>query len=351
MKINVAIIGVGNCAKSLIEGIAFYNENKSEKIGLMHPAIGGYLPSDLNIVAAFDIDDRKVGKKLHESINSGPNKTMKISDPLRYDFLVQRGPTCDSLIPELRNYFIHESKEPPVDVAKALKDANAEIAINYLPTGSVKATYAYAEAALSANCSFINCMPTPIAKNEEWRTRFFEKGLALLGDDIKSQCGATIVNRSLLSLLKMRGIRITKSEQINYGGNADHFNLHYRPQAKEESKEDALNSVLGPDDAKPSARMIYTEKNYDHKQATIKIEGKIFGQVPVSIGLTLEDEDSPNSAGVVVDAVRAVKLLAERKKVEQSLKICAFLMKSPPVQYSDSQAYAEFNKALELPVE
>lgn len=345
-KINIAIVGVGNCARSFVEGTAFYTENPSDKVGLMHPVIGGYRPADINIVAAFDIDERKVGKKLHEAIYAVPNRTVKIADPLASSAVVQRGPTHDSVIAEMREHFIHESKEPPVDVAEALRASGAEIAVNYLPTGSDKATYAYAEAALAAGCSFVNCMPTPVAKDQSWRKRFEDKGLVLMGDDIKSQLGATILNRVLLSLLKMRGVKVTKSEQVNYGGNADHFNLHYRPEAKEASKEDALSSVLGEEDAKPSARMIYTEKNYDHKQAKIKITGEIWGHIPISIDLTLEDEDSPNSAGVVIDAVRAAKTLVDKGQQAKAGEACSFLMKSPPVQLSDAEALSKFRQIL-----
>jgi myo-inositol-1-phosphate synthase len=347
MPIRVAIVGVGNCAKSLVEGIGFYTQNPAESVGLMHPHIGRFLPSDITFVAAFDIDARKVGKPLHKAINAKPNKTMKIGSSLKYPTIVQRGPTYDSVIPQLREYFIYESKSPAIDLVKALQQSKVQIVVNYLPTGSDKATYAYAEAALNANCSFINCMPTPIAKDPKWRKRFEDKGLVLLGDDIKSQCGATIVNRALLHLLKIRGIKITKSDQTNYGGNADHFNLHYRPQAKEESKEHALKSSLTSTDAHPHARMIYTEKNYDHKQAKIKIEGKIWGKAPVSIDLTLEDEDSPNSAGVVVDAIRAIQKMTQSKKVKQAPEICAFLFKSPPKQYSDDRALERFNQIVQ----
>lgn len=348
MAINIAIVGVGNCAKSLVEGIAFYTKNKNEKVGLMHTLIGKYGVSEINFVAAFDVDERKVDKKLSQAINSEPNKTVKIADPLEYEVIVQRGPTKNSIIPEMREYFIHESKEKEVDVVKVLEDSKAEIVINYLPTGSDEATYAYAEAALKAGCSFINCMPTPIAKNPEWRKKFEDAGLVLMGDDIKSQCGATIVNRILLNLFKMRGIRIAKSEQVNYGGNADHFNLHYRPEAKEESKEDALHSVLDKDDSKPTARMIYTKENYDHKQAKMKIEGEMFGNIPVSIDLTLEDEDSPNSGGVVIDAIRAAKLLMENKRPQDAKILCSFLMKSPPQQFTDEEALKRFDELIDL---
>lgn len=346
MAINVAIIGTGNCAKSLVEGVAFYSKNKEDKIGLMNPYIGKHHPSDIRFAAAFDIDERKVGKKLHEALNAEPNKTVKIANIPEYEVIVQRGPTHDSVIPALREYFIHESDEPVVDLVRVFKDSGAEIVINYLPTGSDQATYAYAEAAILAGCSFINCMPTPIAKNPEWQKKFEDAGLVLMGDDIKSQCGATIVNRVLLDLLKMRGIRITKSEQINYGGNFDHFNLHYRPEAKEASKESALHSMLDPNDARPSARMVYIEKNYDHKRATIKIAGEMFGHIPVSIDLTLEDEDSPNSGGVVNDAIRAAKLLVENKKPYLAGELCAFLFKAPAIQLADAEALQKFREII-----
>jgi myo-inositol-1-phosphate synthase len=189
-------------------------------------------------------------------------------------------------------------------------------------------------------------MPTPIAKNPQWKKRFNDKKLVLMGDDIKSQLGATILNRFLLTLFKMRGIRVTKSEQVNYGGNADHFNLHYRPHAKEESKEAALNSVLTESDARPSARMVYTEENYDKKRAVLKIEGEIFGRIPTGIEVILEDEDSPNSAGVVIDAVRMAKLLTESGKQKEADKACAFLMKSPAKQMLDSEALLAFEELI-----
>ncbi|MBI5155656.1 inositol-3-phosphate synthase [Candidatus Peregrinibacteria bacterium] len=342
--INIALIGVGNCAKSLLEGIGYYTTHQDDTTGLMHPLVSGYHPSDIHIVAAFDIDERKVGKNILEAMRSEPNRTTTIGDALPSTVVVQRGPTHDSIIPELREFFIHESKEPAIDVAEALRKSKAETVINYLPTGSDKATYAYAEAALAAGCNFINCMPTPIAKDPSWRKKFEAAGLVLMGDDIKSQLGATILNRTLLSLLKMRGVRVISSDQVNYGGNADHFNLHYRPHAKEASKEAALTSMLTSEDARPAARMSYTEKNYDHKRATIKIQGKLFGHAPVSMDIVLEDEDSPNSGGVVVDAVRMAKVLREKGMAEHAGKACAFLMKSPPVQMPESEALAFFDQ-------
>jgi len=346
LKINTALVGIGNCSKALLEGIAFYTKNKTDNIGLMHPLIGKYHPSDIDFVMAFDVDKRKVGKKLSEAIYALPNRTIKISNPIDYNVTVKRGPTCDSIIPEMTKWYINESKKPEVDLVRALKDSDTDIVINFLPTGSDNATYAYADAALKAGCCFINCMPTPIAKSKKWRSKFQRAGLVLLGDDIKSQCGATILNRSILTLMKARGVNITRSSQINFGGNADHFNLKYRPLSKKESKGDALRSVLGKDDEPPIIKMRYVEENYDHKQAKIKITGMIFGHIPVSVNLTLEDEDSPNSAGVVIDAIRATKVLMDRKAVDEADKLSPFLMKSPATQYSDSEAINLFNEVI-----
>lgn len=285
-------------------------------------------------------------KRLHEAIAVEPNRTMKITEPHPTNVIVKRGLTLDSVIKEVRQYFIHESKENPIDIAQELKTSGAEIVLNYLPTGSEKATFAYAEAALDAGCSFINCMPTKLARDPKWIKRFEEKGLVLFGDDIKSQLGATIVNRTCLELFKNRGFKITQSDQTNYGGNADHFNLHYRPHAKEESKESSLNSVLTAEDIEPVARMVYTEKNYDHKRASIFILGEMFGRVPASLHIILDDEDSPNSGGVVVDAIRAIKVLRDKNKIKRASEISAFLMKAPPIQVSETEAYHKFNEIL-----
>lgn len=349
-KIKVAIVGVGNCAKSLVEGIAFYTKNDDNSVGLMHPTIGDFLVRDIEIVAAFDVDKRKVGKPLHEAIQSEPNHTVRICEALHSDVIVQRGPSHDSVINELRDFYILESELNPVDVTKTLIKSGAEIVLNYLPTGSNKATYAYANCALEAGCHFINCMPTPIGKDKQWRKKFERKGLVLMGDDIKSQCGATIVNRVLLNLLKMRGIKVAKSEQVNFGGNSDHYNLHFRPETKEQSKESSLLSVLSQEDTQPSARMVFTKENYDHKQADIRIEGLIFGNIPVKIELKLEDEDSPNSSGVVVDAIRIVYLLSKTRSTSVSVvnQATAWLMKSPPVQLSEEKALEHFNMVINL---
>lgn len=346
MKIKTAIVGVGNCAKSLVEGVSYYSKDDSDSYGLLNTLIGPYRVSDIDFVAAFDVDRRKVGLKLSEAILAPPNKTKQLFVPLKYETIVKRGPSFDSIIPELREYFIDESGHPPVDVANELKQAQVDVAINYLPTGSDQATYAYAEAALSAGCSFINCMPTRLARDPEWRHRFETAGLILMGDDVKSQCGATIVNRSILRLFGLRGVKVLRSEQVNYGGNADHFNLQYRADAKEVSKEEALESIMTCSATKPTACMVYAERNYDHKRAEIIVEGTIFGGAPVSVKLTLDDEDSPNSAGIVVDAIRAAKVLSENHMYTDAADVSSFLMKAPPQQYSDEEAAFLFRKIL-----
>lgn len=345
-KLNVAIVGVGSFSKALVEGVAFYTKNPDEKTGLINPLIGKYRVQDINFVAAFDIDERKVGKKLHEAISVEPNVTMKITDPLEYDSIVHRGPTCDSIIEQMRGSFVRESNAPVADVVSILKESNADIVVNFVPSGGDQATYAYAEASLKAGCSFINCTATPLATIQEWRKRFEGKGLALLGDDIKSQLGATMLNRFFLELLKMRGIMVVKSEQENHGGNADHFNLMYRSETKEKSKREALTKCLGKDDAEPIVKFFYTGEPSGHKIVNLKIEGELFGRIPISITSIIEDEISINGAGTVVDAIRMAKLLVDSGKTKEAGDACPFLMKSPPKPMSDPEAFEAFNKIL-----
>ncbi len=346
-KINVALVGVGNCAKALVEGVAFYTKHPDETVGLMNPLIGPYHPKDINFVAAFDVDERKVGRKLHEAVSAEPNMTAKISDPLEYDVVVQRGPTYDSVVDAMREFFIHESRAPVVDITRVLRESEADILVNYLPSGGEQATYAYAEAALEAGCHVLNCIPTPLATIPQWRKRFEDRGLLVMGDDIKSQVGATILNRSLLSLLKMRGVKVTKSVQENVGGNADHFNLLHRYEAKERSKRAALTSILGEGDIKPVVKLSYTGENTGHKLVKIQIEGEIFGRTPIVISAQIEDEISINSAGIVVDAIRALKLLALTRARTEIDNLTAFLMKTPPKPMPDLDAFNAFQDTME----
>lgn len=346
MGIRVGIVGAGNCAKSLVEGLALYAGRPQENIGLTRPQMGSYLVADIEIVAAFDIDQRKVGKPLHQALTSEPNRTMQLCVIPHTAVIVERGPTADSLIQELTEYYIHESTAPAVDVAAVLRTAATDILLNYLPTGSNVAARTYADAALEAGCSFINCMPAPLAKDSQLARRFATAGLVLLGDDIKSQCGATVLNRILLDMLRSRGTQVTSSTQTNYGGNSDHFNLQFRGADKEKSKESALRSVMAKDDAMPHVSMRYEQNQYDHKRAEIIVTGKIFGLAPVNITVMLEDEDSPNSAGVVVDAIRAAKILRDSGRPELASELGPFLMKSPPIQMGELEASTRFDFAL-----
>jgi len=343
-KINVAIIGVGSFTKALVEGVSLYTKNPDEKTGLLHPKIGNYKVKDINFVCAFDVDERKVGQKLHKAISMGMNVTHEITKPIHYDAMVYRGPTLDGVIDEMKGSFVHESKESVVDVAKILKETKTDVVVNLVPSGSDQATHFYAEESLKAGCSFINCIPTPLATVSKWRKKFEDKGLVLLGDDTKSQLGATMLNRFLLQLLKMRGIKVTKTHQENRGGNADHFNLLYRFAHKEKSKSTALKKFLGKDDAEPTVKFSYTGEPSGHKLVNLVIEGEIFGRTPIFITSVIEDEISINGAGTVVDAIRIGQFLVDKKRQKEAYKACPFLMKTPPEHMSDSEALETFNK-------
>ena len=345
-RINVAIVGVGSFAKALVEGVSFYTKNPNEKIGLTNPSIGKYKIKDINFVCAFDVDDRKVGKKLHKAILAGANITKEITKSLKYDAIVYRGPTLDGIIPEMRKSFVHESSAQVSDVVNILKETKTDIVVNLVPTGSKQATHFYAEAALQARCSFINCIPTPLATISKWRKKFEKKGLVLLGDDIKSQLGATMLNRVLLELFETRGVKITKSHQENRGGNADHFNLLYRFKPKEKTKREALTGFLSKTKLKPTVEFFYTGKPTGHKLVNLTIEGEIFGRIPIFVTSVIEDEISINGAGTTVDAIRIAKLLVDNKKQKEVANVCPFLMKSPPKQMSDSEALKIFNNVL-----
>lgn len=345
-KINVAVVGVGSFAKALVEGVSFYAKNPDDVVGLMCPAVGGYRIGDINFVAAFDVDERKVGKKLHEAIRAEPNVTKKITDPVQYDATVYRGPTLDGVIQEMRGTLVRESSAQAEDVASVLKKSRADVVVNLVPSGADQATFMYASAALDAGCSFVNCIPTALATIPEWQKRFEKKGLVLLGDDIKSQLGATMLNRALLSLLKMRGIKVVKSEQENIGGNTDHYNLLYRAHTKEKSKREALENCLEKQDATPGVKFRYIGEPSGHKTVNLNIEGEIFGHAPISITASIEDEISINGAGTLVDAIRVTKFLLDTGRQKEASKACPFLMKSPPRPMSDAQAFATFQELL-----
>ncbi len=344
-KIRVGIIGVGNCASSLIQGVEYYAKARSdEKVpGLMHVDIGPYHVSDIEFSCAFDVDANKVGLDLAEAMWVEPNNTVKFSDVPPTGVKVQRGHTYDGLGHYYRGV-VTESDMPPVDIANVLKETKTDVLINYLPVGSEQAARFYAEEALEAGSAFINCMPVFIATNEDWAQRFTKRGVPIIGDDIKSQLGATISHRVLSKLFEDRGVIIDHTYQLNFGGNMDFKNMleRERLQSKKISKTQSVTSqITGGIDADdihigPSDHVPWLK---DRKWAYIRIEGREFGDIPISMELKLEVWDSPNSAGVVIDAVRCAKLALDREVGGPLLAPSAYFMKSPPVQYSDAEAH------------
>ena len=346
-KVRVAIAGVGNCSSSLIQGVRYYRDAKPEDRipGLMHVDLGGYHVRDVEFVAAFDVDDDKVGKDLSQAIFAGQNNTYKFSDVPELGVTVQRGPTLDGLGKYLRQV-ITESEAQPVDVAQVLRDAKADVLINYLPVGSEAGARFYAEQALAAGAGFVNCIPVFIAKNPEWRQRFKAAGLPIIGDDIKSQVGATITHRVLTRLFEDRGVRMDRTYQLNFGGNTDFMNMleRERLESKKISKTDAVTSQL---DEKLDPKNIHVgPSDYvpwltDRKWCYIRMEGTTFGDVPLNMEVKVEVWDSPNSAGVVIDAVRCAKLALERGIGGALYAPSSYFMKSPPEQYTDDVARAK----------
>ena len=346
-KVRVAIAGVGNCSSSLIQGVRYYRDAKPEDRipGLMHVDLGGYHVRDVEFVAAFDVDGDKVGKDLSQAIFAGQNNTYKFSDVPELGVTVQRGPTLDGLGKYLRQV-ITESEAQPVDVAQVLRDAKADVLINYLPVGSEAGARFYAEQALAAGVGFVNCIPVFIAKNPEWRQRFKAAGLPIIGDDIKSQVGATITHRVLTRLFEDRGVRMDRTYQLNFGGNTDFMNMleRERLESKKISKTDAVTSQL---DEKLDPKNIHVgPSDYvpwltDRKWCYIRMEGTTFGDVPLNMEVKVEVWDSPNSAGVVIDAVRCAKLALERGIGGALYAPSSYFMKSPPEQYTDDVAHAK----------
>ncbi|MHB8508167.1 MAG: inositol-3-phosphate synthase [Candidatus Dormibacteria bacterium] len=344
-KVRVAIIGVGNCASSLIQGVEYYKDARdADRVpGLMHVNLGGYHISDIEFVAAFDIDKEKVGKDLSQAIFSGQNNTVKFCDVPHKGVKVHRGMTLDGLGKYLKEV-IEKAPGQTDDVVKILKDSKADVLVNYLPVGSEDATRWYMEQALNAGVAVVNCMPVFIAREEYWQKRFQEKGLPIIGDDIKSQVGATIVHRVLTRLFEDRGVELQNTYQLNFGGNTDFLNMleRERLESKKISKTNAVTSQLDtPIDAKhvhvgPSD---YVPWLSDRKWAFIRLEGKSFGDVPLNVELKLEVHDSPNSAGIVIDAVRFCKLGLDNKISGSLFGPSSWLMKSPPQQYHDDVAH------------
>ncbi len=347
-KINIAIAGVGNCASALLQGIEMYKESPEDSIGLLNYNLGGYTPGDVNVVAAFDVDKRKVGKGLKEALFSKPNCTTVFYDKLPdYPVRVHMGPVLDGVSEHMADYDADKTfvvaGEEPCDVVKVLKESGAEILINYLPVGSEKATRFYAEACLEANVGFINAMPVFIASDENWAKKFQDKNIPIIGDDVKSQVGATIVHRTLTKLFENRGVILDRTYQLNFGGNTDFLNMLNRSRlaSKKKSKTQAVQSELKKalaDDKIHIGPSDYVPWLDDNKICYIRMEGRGFGNVPLNLELKLSVEDAPNSGGVMIDAVRCMKLALDRGIGGVLYSISAFTMKSPPVQYTDTEA-------------
>jgi myo-inositol-1-phosphate synthase len=343
-KVKVAIAGVGNCANSLIQGVSYYADAEpgTQIPGLMHADLGGYRIGDIEFVAAFDVDSTKVGQDLSKAMWSGNNNTIRFAEVEHLAVTVQRGPTLDGL-GKYYSISIEESAEDPVDVAAALRESGADVLINYLPVGSEQAARFYAEAALEAGVGLINCIPVFIASDPSWARRFRDKGVPIIGDDIKSQVGATIIHRNLTRLFEDRGVVVERTYQLNVGGNMDFKNMleRERLESKKISKTQAVSSQMNrpvPADDIHIGPSDYVPWLSDRKWAYIRLEGRAFGDVPLNAELKLEVWDSPNSAGVVIDAVRCVKLALDAGAGGPLLAPSAFFMKSPPIQYRDGDA-------------
>ena len=346
-SVRVAIVGVGNCASSLVQGVEYYKDaDPSGTVpGLMHVRFGEYHVKDVEFVAAFDVDDKKVGKDLAEAINSSENNTIKIADVPTTGVTVQRGHTKDGLGKYYR-LTIEESSAEPVDIVQALKDARADVLVSYLPVGSEEADKFYAQCAIDAGVAFVNALPVFIASDPEWAAKFEAAGVPIIGDDIKSQVGATITHRVMAKLFEDRGVQLDRTYQLNVGGNMDFKNMLERDrlESKKISKTQAVTSNLehelgernvhiGPSD--------YVAWLDDRKWAYVRLEGRAFGDVPLNLEYKLEVWDSPNSAGIIIDAIRAAKIAKDRGIGGALISASSYLMKSPPVQREDTEGRAK----------
>ena len=352
-QIRIAVVGLGNCASSLLQGIEYYRDKtQKDLVGLMHWNIGGYKPSDIEVVAAFDIDRRKVGKDISEAIFALPNCTKVFCPDLPpCGRVVRMGRVLDGVAAHMKNYddrytFVPSDQKEATkeDIVGELKKSGAEILINYLPVGSEEAARFYAECALDARVGFINCIPVFIASDPEWARRFSRKNLPIIGDDVKSQMGATVIHRVMTHLFQNRGVKIDKTYQLNIGGNTDFLNMLDRTRllSKKESKTEAVQSQtkkridsenihIGPSDWVPFQK--------DNKVCFLRMEGKIFGDVPMNVEMRISVEDSPNSGGVIIDAIRCCKLALERGKGGLLYSPSAYFMKHPPRQFIDEEAF------------
>jgi myo-inositol-1-phosphate synthase len=343
-KVRVAVVGVGNCASSLIQGVQHYRDASPKDFvpGLMHVDLGGYHVRDVEFVAAFDVDRQKVGKDLSEAIWAGPNNTVKFAEVPPLGVRVERGMTHDGIGKYLADV-IKKAPGETADVAGILKETGANVVVNYLPVGSEEATKWYVEQALNAGCAFVNCIPVFIAREHYWQGRFEARGLPIIGDDVKSQVGATIVHRTLARLFRERGVRLDRTYQLNFGGNTDFLNMLERDRlmSKKISKTRSVTSQLDYDIGDDNVHIgpsDYVPWLQDRKWAQIRLEGRGFGDVPLNVELKLEVHDSPNSAGIVIDAVRCCKLALDHGLSGTLEGPSAYFMKSPARQYTDPDA-------------
>ncbi|WP_109472731.1 inositol-3-phosphate synthase [Ornithinimicrobium cavernae] len=346
-SVRVAIVGVGNCASSLVQGVEYYRDADpaASVPGLMHVQFGPYHVSDVEFVAAFDVDAKKVGFDLAEAINASENNTIKIADVPPSGVLVQRGPTLDGIGRYYRET-IEESDAEPVDVVRTLREAEVDVLVSYLPVGSEQADKFYAQCALDAGVAFVNALPVFIASDPEWAAKFEEAGVPIIGDDIKSQVGATITHRVMAKLFEDRGVVLDRTYQLNVGGNMDFKNMLERDrlESKKVSKTQAVTSNVSHD---LGARNVhigpsdYVQWLDDRKWAYVRLEGRAFGDVPLNLEYKLEVWDSPNSAGIIIDALRAAKIAKDRGVGGPIVSASAYLMKSPPQQMRDEEGRAQ----------
>lgn len=343
-EIRTAIVGVGNCASSLIQGIQYYRDAKDDEFvpGLMHVRVGDYHISDIKVVAAFDVDSNKVGCDVADAIFVEPNNTIKFSDVPKTGVSVQRGQTMDGFAKYYRET-VDESTAEAVDLVSVLRETQTDILINYLPVGSEEATKWYVAQALDAGCAVVNCMPVFIARNDQWRAKFEAAGLPIVGDDIKAQFGATIVHRALAKLMSDRGLKLDRTSQLNVGGNMDFKNMleKERLESKRISKTNAVVSQLDHDISPDNVHIgpsDYIPWLLDRKWCYLYLEGTEFGDIPVRAEVKLEVWDSPNSAGIAIDAIRCCKIAQDRGIAGALYGPSAYFMKSPPVQYADTEA-------------
>ena len=343
-KVRVAIVGVGNCASSFVQGVHYYQSASADDFvpGLMHVNLGGYHISDIEFSAAFDIDVNKVGKDLAEAIYVEPNNTYKFCDVPPIGVQVQRGMTHDGL-GKYQSEFVTKAPGQTADIVGILKDTKTDVVVSYLPVGSEEATKWYVEQVLAAGCGFVNCIPVFIGREPYWQRRFAERGLPIVGDDIKSQVGATITHRVLTRLFRDRGVKLERTYQLNFGGNMDFYNMleRSRLESKKISKTNSVTSQLDYDLGAENVHVgpsDYVPWLTDRKWCYVRMEGRTFGDVPLNLELKLEVWDSPNSAGVVIDAVRCCKLALDRGLSGTLTGPAAYFMKSPPRQFSDAEA-------------